>query len=152
AALDCLSASDSFGGTISSRTTGMPALAQWAAMPLPITPAPSTATRRIGGVMPGTIAPGRQAVRITTIQMISIKRPGENWTGIAEVGSVVVPMSSDPGARDQAAPARCTPCLRVFADTLFVDDGSRHGDEVSTALLRLDFEYEGMGPRGTTRF
>ena len=26
----------------------MPALAQWAAMPLPITPAPSTATRRIG--------------------------------------------------------------------------------------------------------
>ena len=42
-----------------------------------------------------------------------------------------------------AAPARCTPCLRVFADTLFVDDGSRRGDEVRTAMLRLDFEYGG---------
>jgi superfamily II DNA or RNA helicase len=52
-------------------------------------------------------------------------------------------MSSDPGARDQALPARCVPCLRVFADTLFVDDGSRHGDEVSTAMLRLEFEYDG---------
>jgi superfamily II DNA or RNA helicase len=42
-----------------------------------------------------------------------------------------------------AAPARCIPCLRVFADTLFVDDGSRRGDEVRTAMLRLDFEYGG---------
>ena len=42
-----------------------------------------------------------------------------------------------------AAPARCTPCLRVFADTLFVDDGSRRGAEVRTAMLRLDFEYGG---------
>ena len=42
-----------------------------------------------------------------------------------------------------AAPARCTPCLRVFADTLFVDDGSRRGDEVRTAMLRLDFDYGG---------
>ena len=42
-----------------------------------------------------------------------------------------------------AAPARCTPCLRLFADTLFVDDGSRRGDEVRTAMLRLDFEYSG---------
>ena len=40
-----------------------------------------------------------------------------------------------------AAPARGTPCLRVFADTLFVDDGSRRGDEVRTAMLRLDFDY-----------
>ncbi len=55
-------------------------------------------------------------------------------------------MSTDPGARDQVAPARATPCLRVFADTLFVDDGSRHGDEVTTAMLRLEFEYEGTGP------
>ena len=36
------------GGTISRSTTGMPAFAQWAAMPLPMTPAPRTATRRIG--------------------------------------------------------------------------------------------------------
>ena len=42
-----------------------------------------------------------------------------------------------------AAPARCTPCLRVFADTLFVDDGTRVGDEVRTAMLRLDFAYPG---------
>ena len=56
-------------------------------------------------------------------------------------------MSSEPGARDQPTPARCTPCLRVFADTLFVDDGSRHGDEVTTAMLRLEFEYE-AGARG----
>ncbi len=33
------------------------------------------------------------------------------------------------------------PCLRVFADTLFVDDGSRHGDEHRTAMLRLEFDY-----------
>src|SRR5882757_8531786 len=46
-----------------------------------------------------------------------------------------------------AAPARCTPCLRVFADTLFVDDGSRRGDEVRTAMLRLDFEYNGRRVR-----
>jgi superfamily II DNA or RNA helicase len=58
-------------------------------------------------------------------------------------------MSTDLGARDQVAPSRCTPCLRVFADTLFVDDGSRHGDEVSTAMLRLEFEYDGRRVRGT---
>ncbi len=56
-------------------------------------------------------------------------------------------MSTDPGARDQAAPARVTPCLRVFADTLFVDDGSRHGDEVSTAMLRLELDYDGRRVR-----
>ena len=54
-------------------------------------------------------------------------------------------MASDPGIRDQAVPARCVPCLRVFADTLFVDDGSRQGDEVQTAMLRLEFEYAGVG-------
>ncbi len=45
------------------------------------------------------------------------------------------------------APARVTPCLRVFADTLFVDDGSRRGDEVRTAMLRLDFAYGGRRVR-----
>src|SRR5690606_3267170 len=53
------------------------------------------------------------------------------------------------GARDQVAPARCVPCLRVSADTLFVDDGSRHGAEVSTALLRLDFDYQGRRVRAS---
>ncbi|MBA3397633.1 MAG: DEAD/DEAH box helicase [Deltaproteobacteria bacterium] len=52
-------------------------------------------------------------------------------------------MSSEIGVRDQTAPAKCTPCLRVFAETLFVDDGSRHGDEIRTAMLRLDFDYPG---------
>src|SRR5687768_7245884 len=56
-------------------------------------------------------------------------------------------MSFPPGARDHAAPARCVPCLRVFAETLFVDDGSRHGDEVRTAMLRLDFDYQGRRVR-----
>jgi hypothetical protein len=56
-------------------------------------------------------------------------------------------MTTDLGARDHALPARVTPCLRVFADTLFVDDGSRHGDEVTTAMLRLEFEYEGRKVR-----
>jgi superfamily II DNA or RNA helicase len=46
-----------------------------------------------------------------------------------------------------AAPARGTPCLRLFADTLFVDDGSRRGDEVQTAMLRLDFDYGGRRVR-----
>jgi superfamily II DNA or RNA helicase len=58
-------------------------------------------------------------------------------------------MSLDSGARDEAAPARCTPCIRLFADTLYVDDGSRHGDEVRTAMLRLDFEYAGRRIRST---
>jgi superfamily II DNA or RNA helicase len=35
------------------------------------------------------------------------------------------------------------PCIRLFADTLYVDDGSRHGDEVRTAMVRLDFDYGG---------
>jgi superfamily II DNA or RNA helicase len=65
-------------------------------------------------------------------------------------------MSFDSGARDEAAPARCTPCIRLFADTLYVDDGSRHGDEVKTAMVRLDFEYSGRrvrssDPRGAGR-
>ncbi|MFN0250997.1 MAG: DEAD/DEAH box helicase [Kofleriaceae bacterium] len=47
-------------------------------------------------------------------------------------------MSSPTGV---AAPQRCVPCLRLFAETLFVDDGSRHGDEIRTAMLRLDFAY-----------
>jgi len=46
-----------------------------------------------------------------------------------------------------AAPARGRPCLRLFADTLFVDDGSRRGDEVQTAMLRLDFDYGGRRVR-----
>ncbi len=62
-------------------------------------------------------------------------------------------MQSPPGA---VAPARCVPCLRLFADTLYVDDGSRHGDEVRTAMVRLDFVYAGRrvrsrDPRGAGR-
>nr|MBA3499355.1 DEAD/DEAH box helicase family protein [Deltaproteobacteria bacterium] len=43
-----------------------------------------------------------------------------------------------------AAPAKCTPCLRVFAETLFVED-----EEVRTAMLRLDFEYHGRRVRSS---
>jgi superfamily II DNA or RNA helicase len=35
----------------------------------------------------------------------------------------------------------------LFADTLFIDDGSRRGDEVQTAMLRLDFAYGGRRVR-----
>ncbi|MEO8552148.1 MAG: SNF2-related protein, partial [Kofleriaceae bacterium] len=45
------------------------------------------------------------------------------------------------------APARCVPCLRLFAETLYVDDGTKHGDEVRTAMVRLDFVYEGRRVR-----
>src|SRR3954470_9037716 len=64
----------------------------------------------------------------------------------AEPSGAPPPASSlrSPGG---VAPARGTPCLRVFADTLFVDDGSRRGDEVRTAMLRLDFEYNGRRVR-----
>ncbi len=55
-------------------------------------------------------------------------------------------MQSPPGV---AAPARCVPCVRLFADTLFVDDGSRHGDEVRTAMVRLDFDYQGRKVRSS---
>ncbi len=58
-------------------------------------------------------------------------------------------MQYEGGAPSQVAPARCTPCIRLFADTLFVDDGSRHGDEVRTAMLRLDFDYGGRRVRST---
>jgi superfamily II DNA or RNA helicase len=71
-------------------------------------------------------------------------------------------MTSEPGAREASvaasasvaaaaarapAAARCVPCLTVFADTLYVDDGSRHGDEVRTALLRLELDYSGRRVR-----
>src|SRR3954470_16196715 len=64
----------------------------------------------------------------------------------AEPSGAPPPASSlrSPGG---VAPARGTPCLRVFADTLFVDDGSRRGDEVRTAMLRLDFDYGGRRVR-----
>lgn len=65
-------------------------------------------------------------------------------------------MSVDIGVREQPSPARCVPCLRVFADTLFVDDGSRNGYEVTTAMLRLELDYQGRriavsDPRGAGR-
>ena len=41
----------------------------------------------------------------------------------------------------EVAAARCVPCLSLRAETLFVEDGSRRGDEVRTAVLRLDFAY-----------
>jgi len=55
-----------------------------------------------------------------------------------------------------AAPVRCVPCLRLFAETLYVADGSRHGEEVRTAMARLDFAYAGRrvrscDPRGAGR-
>ncbi|HEY0251508.1 MAG TPA: DEAD/DEAH box helicase [Kofleriaceae bacterium] len=45
-----------------------------------------------------------------------------------------------------AAP-RCVPCLKLFADTLYVDDGTKHGEEIKTAMLRLDFSYDGKRVR-----
>src|SRR6185295_3819003 len=54
AARSPFSASVRFGGTMSRRRAWMPALARWAAMPLPMTPAPITPTRRIGFVMQKT--------------------------------------------------------------------------------------------------
>jgi superfamily II DNA or RNA helicase len=42
----------------------------------------------------------------------------------------------------------------LFAETLFVDDGTRHGDELQTAMIRLEFDYGGRKIRtsapGTT--
>ncbi len=52
-------------------------------------------------------------------------------------------MSSE--ARANAAAASCVPHLRVFADTLFTDDG----DERRTAMLRLDFAYAGRRVRSS---
>src|SRR5687767_5558154 len=40
------------------------------------------------------------------------------------------------------AQAKCAPCLRVFAESLFVGD-----EEVRTAMLRLDFDYAGRRVR-----
>jgi superfamily II DNA or RNA helicase len=42
----------------------------------------------------------------------------------------------------ETAPAKGMPCLRLFAETLFVED-----EEVKTAMLRLDFEYQGRRVR-----
>ncbi len=44
-------------------------------------------------------------------------------------------------------PARATPRLRLFADTLFVDDGSRHGEEIQTAMLAIELEISGKRTR-----
>src|SRR5512140_2112250 len=62
-------------------------------------------------------------------------------------GTSPAPPAPPSGSPAAALPARAIPCLRVFADTLFVDDGSRRGDEVRTAMLRLDFEYGGRRVR-----
>ena len=51
------------------------------------------------------------------------------------------------GSRPTVVPVRCVPCLRVFAGTLFVDDGTRHGDEVRTAMLKLELDYGGRRVR-----
>jgi superfamily II DNA or RNA helicase len=54
-------------------------------------------------------------------------------------------MSSEPGPRASVAVAPCVPCLRVFAETLFTDDG----EEIQTAMLRLDFDYAGRRVRAS---
>ncbi len=54
-------------------------------------------------------------------------------------------MLSQSEPRSQAAAVSCVPCLRVFAETLFTDDG----DETQTAMLRLDFEYGGRRVRAS---
>jgi superfamily II DNA or RNA helicase len=54
-------------------------------------------------------------------------------------------MLSEPGPGVHAAAASCVPCLRVFAETLFTDDG----DERQTAMLRLDFDYSGRRVRSS---
>ncbi len=56
AARTFFSASLSPGGTMSMSRTSTPAFARCAAMPLPMTPAPMTAARRIGVVMSGSFA------------------------------------------------------------------------------------------------
>src|SRR5512139_537479 len=61
-------------------------------------------------------------------------------------------MSFEPGAHAQAATESCIPCLRLFAETLFDDDG----EEREVAMLRLDFDYGGRrvranNPRWTGR-
>ncbi len=52
-------------------------------------------------------------------------------------------MSLLPGPHTSAAAVPCVPCLRVFAETLFTDDGEEH----QTAMLRLDFDYGGRRVR-----
>jgi len=44
-------------------------------------------------------------------------------------------MSSQPGARDPVGAICRVSRLRVFAETLFIDDGSREGDELVGALV-----------------
>src|ERR1044071_9957793 len=68
---------------------------------------------------------------IRSVPILGGKLDGDREAG--QGGGMPIATASAPG----------TPCLRVFADTLFVDDGSRRGDEVRTAMLRLDFDYGG---------
>ncbi len=51
------------------------------------------------------------------------------------------------GSRPNLVSPRCVPCLRLFAGTLFVDDGTRNGDEVRTAMLAVDLDYGGRRVR-----
>jgi len=54
-------------------------------------------------------------------------------------------MSVESMPRASAAAISCVPCLKVFAETLFTDDGEEH----QTAMLRLDFDYGGRRVRAS---
>jgi superfamily II DNA or RNA helicase len=45
--------------------------------------------------------------------------------------------------------ARFVPHLALSTETLFVEDGSRRGDEVKVAAIRLDFDYQGSKVRSS---
>ena len=74
------------GGTMSRRSVGIPALARWAAMPAPITPAPRTATRRIGVVM--------KRLLLSCLVFESRGRTGLNFRESVYHGCVLIGMRS----------------------------------------------------------
>jgi len=63
---------------------------------------------------------------------------------VARVGSGFAQGSGPIGG-----PAVAVPCLRVTTETLFVEHGCKHADELRVAALRLDFAYGGSRVRAS---
>src|SRR5260221_6389015 len=108
-----------FGG-MSSSSTGMPALAQCAAMPAPMTPAPSTATLRMGRVMAWTIARG---------------------SGIWCLVPVVCPSCDVEPPRDAKAGVPCATCGTALVTV-------KDGEDLTGTVVDGRFEIKGRLGKG----
>src|ERR1700722_16233352 len=165
------SASVRFGGTMSMSRTSMPALARCAAMPLPMTPAPMTAARRIGlRIMTwllGCRCPRADKDRAPGHACASLLRPtGAAWRSfLAAFGSAGL-LGGQGGlnrgallnAREeglQSGPAdqvdAGVPGPREHVEEVSVGDGEGVAHQVRAGFERVGHEVESLGDLDASR-